>query len=148
MHQMGSTILVTTEEEAGEGDEARTHKDIFPPTIVARKVQPVLPQIVVRRALRLHVDEVRAARERVPGGAHAQREEAVVRYVVGELAEQRRAELIKDHQILICVLVQLPTQTDAPCCENRRSRRGCFVRSLDVRRDACVRGTALRRRRV
>ena len=70
-----------------------THKDIFPPTIVARKVQPVLPQIVIRRTLRLDVDKVRAARARMARGAHAQGEEVMVRHVVCELAKQRRAEL-------------------------------------------------------
>ena len=80
-------------QSTGEGGQTeierggRTHKDIFPPAIVTRKVQPVLPQIVVRWALRLYVDKVRAARARVSCGSHAQREEAVVRYVVRELAE-------------------------------------------------------------
>ena len=70
-----------------------THKDIFPSTIVARKVQPVLPQIVIRRTFRLDVDKVRAACARMARGAHAQGEEAMVRHVVCELAKQRRAEL-------------------------------------------------------
>ena len=76
--------------------KSKTHKDIFPPAIVPHKVQPMLPQIVVRRALGLYVDKVRAARARVARGSDAQGEIPVVRHVVRELAEQRRAELLKD----------------------------------------------------
>ena len=123
---------------------SETHKDIFPPAIVPCKVQPMLPQIVVRRAFGLYVDKVRAARARVARGSDAQGQVSVVRHVVRELAEQRRAELSKGiyerkkrgkgEGELRCVC--------EPCCENRRNRRGCAVRSLDERRDACVRGIA------
>ena len=51
--------------------KCETHKDVLPPTVVPRKVQPVLPQVVVRRALRLDVDKVGAARARMSRGAHA-----------------------------------------------------------------------------
>jgi len=74
---------------------SETHKDIFPPAIVPCKVQPMLPQIVVRRAFGLYVDKVRAARARVARGSDAQGQVSVVRHVVRELAEQRRAELSK-----------------------------------------------------
>lgn len=60
----------------------------------------MLPQVVVRRALRLDVDKVGTARARVSRGPHAQREESVIRHVVRELAEQRRAELIKARMFL------------------------------------------------
>ena len=90
---MGSTSTHPIKEVVGKGRNERTHKDVFPPTIVACKVQPVLPQIVIRRPLRLDVDKVRAARARMARGAHAQGEEAVIRHVVRELAKQRRAEL-------------------------------------------------------
>jgi hypothetical protein len=53
----------------------------------------VLPQIVIRWALRLDVDKVRAARARMTRGTHTQGEEAMVRHVISELAKQRRAEL-------------------------------------------------------
>ena len=53
----------------------------------------MLPQIVVCRALRLDVHKVGPARARMARGAHAQREEAVVRHVVRVLAKQRGAEL-------------------------------------------------------
>lgn len=54
----------------------------------------MLPQIVIRRTLRLDVDKVGAARARMARGAHAQGEEAMIRDVVRELAKQRRAELL------------------------------------------------------
>ena len=72
-----------------------THKDGFPSAIVLCKVQPMLPQIVVRWALGPYVDKVRVARVRVARGSDAQGEISVVRQVVRELAEQRWAELLK-----------------------------------------------------
>jgi hypothetical protein len=92
-----------------ENLKGKTHKDIFPPAIVPRKVQPMLPQIVVRRALGLHVDKVRAARARVAPGSDAQGEVSVVRHVVRELAEQRRAELSEEF-------------VSEPCGERERER--------------------------
>ena len=63
----------------------------------------MLPQIVIRRALRLYIDKVGATCARMARGAHAQCEEAVVRHVVCELAEQRRAELRAKVSVRACV---------------------------------------------
>lgn len=55
-----------------------THKDVLPPTNVAHKVQPMLPQIVVRRALHLDIEKKKAVRAWMARGAHAQSEEVMI----------------------------------------------------------------------
>ena len=69
------------------------HKDVFPPTVVPRKVQLVLPQIVVCRALCLDVDKVGSVCAWMSHGSHVHCEETVIQDVICELAEQRWAEL-------------------------------------------------------
>jgi hypothetical protein len=68
-------------------EKKKTHKDIFPSTIITHKVEPVLPQVVVRRTLRLYIDKVGVARARVARDANAQREETMIRHVIRELAK-------------------------------------------------------------
>ena len=54
------------------------HKNIFLRTIIAHKAQPVLPQIIIHRALHLDIEKVQVVHAWMARGAHVQSEEAMI----------------------------------------------------------------------